>query len=288
MGSSWQNLISTETPETLHDIRSAAKSITSILVGIAIQRHLIGGVNDSIAHYLPGLPRDGKQNITIRDLLNMRSGLDADDEDASTPGNEDHLDTSTDWIRTVYAVPMKTKPGEKYNYCSINAFIAGAIVENASRMPLDEFAKQTLFDPLGIRNYEWRHVPVNRVTAQGNLYITTRDEARIGELLLHNGKLNGHRILAREWIKKSIANQVPISAVDPYADFYGYMWYSRAEPLNNRHTLVHFASGNGGNKIYVVPSLDIVVAVTSSAYHHRYGQLRSQDILLRVLSAVHR
>jgi CubicO group peptidase (beta-lactamase class C family) len=277
-----------DTVDTLHDIRSATKSITAILVGIAIQRHLIGGVNDSIASYLPGLPRDGKQEITIRDLLNMRSGLDADDEDSSTPGNEDHLDASTDWIKTVYAVPMKTKPGENYNYCSINAFIAGAIVENASKMPLDVFAKQTLFDPLGIRNYKWRHVPVNRITAQGNLYITTRDEARIGELFLHDGKLKGHRIVAREWVKKSVANQVPISAVDPYSDFYGYMWYSKGEPIGNRSIVAHFASGNGGNKIYIVPTLDIVVAVTSSAYHHRYGQLRSQDILLKVLSAAHR
>jgi CubicO group peptidase (beta-lactamase class C family) len=274
--------------DTLHDIRSATKSITAILVGIAIQRQLIVSVNDSIASYLPGLPRDGKQEITIRDLLNMRSGLYADDEDSSTPGNEDHLDESADWMKTVYAVPMKTKPGENYNYCSINAFIAGAIVENASKTPLDVFAKQTLFDPLGIGAFKWRHVPVNRVTAQGNLYITTRDEARIGELILHNGRLRGHRIVARDWVKKSIANQVPISAFDPYSDFYGYMWYSKAEPVAKRSVVVHFASGNGGNKIYVVPVLDMVVAVTSSAYHHRYGQLRSQDILLKVLSAARR
>jgi CubicO group peptidase (beta-lactamase class C family) len=275
-----------DTVDTLHDIRSAAKSITAILVGIAIQRHLIGSAADSIATYLPGLPRDGKEEITIRDLLNMRSGLNADDEDPSTPGNEDHLDESTDWIKTVYAVPMKTKPGANYNYCSINAFVAGAIVENAVKMPLDVFAKQTLFDPLGIGDFKWRHVPVDRISAQGNLYITTRDEARIGELVLHDGKLRGRRIVARDWIHRSVANQVPISAFDPYSDFYGYMWYSKAEPLGKRTIVVHFASGNGGNKIYVVPALDTVVAVTSSAYHHRYGQLRSQDILLKVLSAV--
>jgi CubicO group peptidase (beta-lactamase class C family) len=97
-----------------------------------------------------------------------------------------------------------------------------------------------------------------------------------------------HRIVAREWVKKSVANQVPISAVDPYSDFYGYMWYSKGETVGNRSIVAHFASGNGGNKIYIVPTLDIVVAVTSSAYHHHYGQVRSQDILLKVLSAAHR
>jgi CubicO group peptidase (beta-lactamase class C family) len=273
-----------DTADTLHDIRSATKSITATLMGIAIQRHLIRSVNDSIALYLPGLPSDGKQEITIQDLLTMRSGLDSDDDDPAAPGNEDRLDQSTDWIKTVYAVPMKTHPGQRYVYCSLNAFLTGAIIENASKMRLDEFARQNLFGPLGIRNYTWRHAPIDRTTGQGNLWITTRDEARIGELILHKGELNGDRIVNRKWVEKSLASLVPISAVDPYADFYGYMWYTKAEPVHNHVVTVHFASGNGGNKIYVVPSLDMVVAITSSAYHHGYGQKRSQDILLKVLA----
>ncbi len=276
-----------DTADTLHDIRSATKSLTALLMGIAIERHFVHSVDDPIALYLPGLPQDGKQAITIRDLLNMRSGLNADDTDPSTPGNEDRLDESTDWIKTVYAVPMRTQPGQKYLYCSINAFLAGAIIENASKMPLDAFAKQALFEPIGIRQFEWRHVPIGRTTGQGNLRITTRDEARLGELVLHNGEFDGHQIVNRQWIEKSVANQVPIAADDPYSDFYGYMWYSRAEPVNGHKVQVHFASGNGGNKIYIIPSMDMVVAVTSSAYSRGYGQVRSQDILLKILAATH-
>lgn len=274
-----------DTVDTLHDIRSATKSITTALMGIAIQRHLIGSVNDSIAAYLPGLPEDGKQRITIRDLLNMRSGLDANDADPSTPGNEDRLDESSDWMKTVYAVPMKIRPGTKYVYCSINAFLVGAIIENATKMRLDAFAKQALFDPLDIRKFEWRHVPVDRTTGQGNLRITTRDEARIGELFLHGGKLGQRQVADREWVEQSVANHVSISADDPYADSYGFMWYSKAEHACDRAVVVHFASGNGGNKIYVIPSMDMVVAITSSAYGQGYGQKRSHDILLKVLSA---
>ena len=276
-----------DTADTLHDIRSATKSLTALLMGIAIERHFVHSVDDPIALYLPGLPQDGKQAITIRDLLNMRSGLNADDTDPSTPGNEDRLDESTDWIKTVYAVPMRTQPGQKYLYCSINAFLTGAIIENASKMPLDAFAKQALFEPMGIRQFEWRHVPIGRTTGQGNLLITTRDEARLGELVLHNGEFGGQQIVDRQWIEKSIANQVPIAADDPYSDFYGYMWYSRAEPVNGHKVQVHFASGNGGNKIYIIPSMDMVVAVTSSAYSRGYGQVRSQDILLKILAATH-
>jgi CubicO group peptidase (beta-lactamase class C family) len=272
---------------TLHDIRSATKSITASLMGIAIQQHLIHSVDDSIADYLPNLPRDGKEKITIRDLLNMRSGLDADDDDPATPGNESVLDQSADWIKSVYAVPVKVPPGKTYNYVSINAFLAGAIIENAAKTHLDEFAKQNLFAPLGIEHYEWRRAPVDRTTGQGNLRITTRDEAAIGLMFLQHGQYHGRQIVEAAWVAQCVASQVPISSVDPYADFYGYMWYTRAEPIGDRTIAVHFASGNGGNKIYVVPSLDMVVAVTSSAYNQHYGQKRSQDILLEVLSATH-
>jgi CubicO group peptidase (beta-lactamase class C family) len=215
----------------------------------------------------------------------MRSGLEADDDDPGSPGNEDRLDQSTDWMKSMFAVPMKTAPGQNYLYCSLNAFVAGAIVENASGVPLDQFAGKYLFSPLGIDDFKWRHVPVNRVVGQGNLYITTRDEAAIGQLFLRNGRWRNRRLVSAKWVRDSISGMVPISAVDPYADFYGYMWYTRAEPVEGRSVLVHFASGNGGNKIYVVPSTDMVVAITSSAYHKGYGQRRSQNILLRILAA---
>jgi CubicO group peptidase (beta-lactamase class C family) len=86
-------------------------------------------------------------------------------------------------MKSVYAVPMKSQPGKQYIYVSINAFLAGAIIENASKMHLDEFAKQNLFSPMGIARYEWRRVPIDRTTGQGNLSITTRDEAALGQLL---------------------------------------------------------------------------------------------------------
>jgi hypothetical protein len=140
--------------------------------------------------------------------LNMRSGLDANDEDPSTPGDEDNLDKSSDWIHTIYRVPMKEAPGSKYSYCSINAFLTGAIVENVSHMPLDEFARVNLFEPLGIQDYRWRHVPINRITGQGNLSITTRDLAVIGELMLNDGVVNGRRLLSHDWIARSLASQV--------------------------------------------------------------------------------
>ena len=102
-------------------------------------------------------------------------------------------------------------------------------------MPLDEFARVNLFEPLGIQDYRWRHVPINRITGQGNLSITTRDLAAIGELILSDGVVNGQRLVSHNWIARSLASQVAIADSDPYADFYGYMWYTKAEPINGRN-----------------------------------------------------
>jgi CubicO group peptidase (beta-lactamase class C family) len=271
---------------TLHDIRSATKSITATLMGMAVQRGFVHSVDDSIALYLPGLPHDGKQNITIRDLLTMRSGLDADDEDSESPGNEDTLDRSSDWLKAAYAVPMKGPPGRTYQYCSLNAFLTGIIIENAAHMSLEAFARKSLFAPLGIDHFAWARGSGGRSKGQGNLSIRAQDLAVIGEMYLDHGVFHGHRVLNSDWIETSWSKLVPIldKTKDPYADFYGYMWYFRDEPTGEKATPVHFASGNGGNKIYVVPSRHLVIAITSSAYSTNYGQQRSQNILLRILT----
>lgn len=278
-----------EGPDTLHDMRSAGKSITSLLAGIAIDRGLMPGVDAPLTTLLPDPPAPDKARIRLEDVLTMRSGLDADDDVPESAGNEDRMDRSPDWLAFAMRVPMKDTPGRTYVYASINAFLAGAIVEHATGAPLDEFAKKHLFEPLGITKTEWRRGPNNHTAGQGNLRMRLRDMARIGELVRHDGAIETARgprqVVSRAWIQRSLTGIVSIAARDPYADAYGYMWYLKQHTVGNRAVTVHFASGNGGNKIYIVPSHRMVIAITSSAYGRGYGQRRSQDILLRILSA---
>jgi CubicO group peptidase (beta-lactamase class C family) len=272
-------------PQTLRDIRSAAKSITATLVGIAIDRRLITGVDEPIGRLLPpGMP-PAQQGIRLRDLLTMRSGLDCDDDDPASLGNENRLDDSPAWLPFAYAVPMKHAPGERYVYSSLNAFLAGAVVEHVSGMPLQRFAQQQLFTPLGITQFSWRRGPKGEGVGQGNLSLSTRDMARIGQLFLDGGKAGGRQVVPRAWVSAVTSPLVGIAAQDPYADSYGYMWYTKQYERGGRPLRVHFASGNGGNKIYFVPALDFVVAITSTAYGRGYGQRRSEQILLRLLDA---
>jgi CubicO group peptidase (beta-lactamase class C family) len=281
-----------ERPDTLHDIRSAGKSVTSLAVGIAIDRGLITGVDARLPMLLSGPVAPDKVQIRLEDLLTMRSGLDADDENEQSPGNENRMDGAPDWLTFALQVPMKDAPGRTYSYASVNAFLAGAIVERATGGPLDEFAMRHLFEPLGITKTEWRRGPNNRTAGQGNLRMRLRDMARIGEMVLREGTVltpqGERRIVSSAWIRRSLTGLVPIAFRDPYADAYGYMWYLKQHTIGNRTVTVHFASGNGGNKIYVVPAYRMVVAITSSAYGRGYGQPRSQAILLRVLTAMRR
>ena len=273
-----------EGPESLHDIRSATKSITSTLAGIAIDRHVIKGVGEPLTALVPGLSAD-KRAIRLEDLLTMRSGLAADDDDPASPGNEALMDQSDSWMAFVRGVPLKTAPGGRYLYCSLNAFLTGAAIEVATGERLDDIAREWLFGPLGITKFSWRHGPDGPVAGQGNLRLRLRDMATFGSMVLREGiGPFGKRVVSREWVHSALAARVPISDVDPFAESYGYMWYTKHYRRADDIVTVQFASGNGGNKIYVIPSEQTVIAITSSAYNTKYGQRRSEQILLDLLS----
>ncbi len=275
-------------PETLHDVRSAGKSITSLLVGIAIDRGAIAGTSTRVSALLPAAKSSAIAGASLDDLLTMRSGLDANDEDAASPGNEDKLDAAPDPVAFALAVPARagTRPGERYLYNSLTSYLVGLAVEQATGRPLDELAAETLFGPLGITAWTWQRDAAGHTRGQGNLSVTARDLSKLGELVLRGGTYQGRRVVAECWIRDSLQPRVRIADVDPYADGYGYFWYAKTHRVRDRDVPVSFASGNGGNKIYIVPSFDLVVAITSSAYGRGHGQRRSQAILLAILAAL--
>lgn len=274
-------------PDTLHDMRSAGKSITSMLAGIALDRHLIANVDETLGHLVPRLNGTPAGGTTLRACLTMRTGLDADDVDSLSVGNERRLDESSDWLAFAGTVPRTRPQDERYLYASLNAFLAGAAVEQAAHMPLSAFADQALFRPLGITRYSWRRGPRGEGVGQGNLKLRLRDMVKLGELFLHDGTYNGTRVVSSAWVRASLAPIVPTGGtIDRYADAYGYLWYLKRYDVGGDSVTVHFASGNGGNKIYIVPQYDLVVAVSSSAYGSSYGQRRSETILRQVLASM--
>ena len=276
-GASWNEL---------YDIRSAGKSITALLVGIAIDRGAIASVDDPVSRYWRDTAGTAIGGVPLRDVLSMRSGLAAFDEDPASPGNEDRMDASGDPLTFVRHVPTADAPGTRYRYNSVAAYTAGVVVADATREKLSSFARLSLFQPLGITRWKWQSDASGMTKGQGNLSLTTRELASIGEMVRNNGRARGLQIVSAKWIAAMLTPYVSIGADDPYADQYGYFWYRKAQQVAGKGIPVSFASGNGGNKIYVVPACNLVVAVTSSAYGKGYGQRRSEAILKGVLAAV--
>jgi CubicO group peptidase (beta-lactamase class C family) len=270
--------------EALHDIRSAGKSVTSLLLGIAIDRRNVRSVADSVERYWPAAAHTAIGNVRLSDVLTMRSGLAAFDAGPESPGQEDRMDEASDPAAFILSLPRANPPGTIYRYNSVTATIAGIVTARATGQTLEQFAARNLFAPLGIARWRWEADRSGYTKGQGNLSLTLRDFAAIGEMVRAGGTYRGKRVVSSGWIRQSLLGRVQIGDVDRYADGYGYFWYRKVEVIGGSKVDISFASGNGGNKIYIVPSRNMVVAIMSSAYGRGYGQKRSEDILRDILS----
>lgn len=274
----------------INDIRSAGKSVTSMLAGIAIKQKLFKP-SDKVISFFPEYkniknPSPEKSNITIEDLLVMSSGLAADAYVEDSPGREQLMVQAEDYVKFVLDLSMDSKPGERYAYSSAVAFLLGAIVENTSKMTLEDFARKHLFGPLQIKGFYWQKSPKGRNTGMGNLYLQARDFAKLGQVMLDGGKWKGQEILSKDFVTRSIEKRFDISEEDPFAHGYGYMWYLGNEKIGDQTIEFFFASGNGGNKTFVVPSLNMVVTTLSSAYGPGVGHNRSHIIFRKILESI--
>jgi CubicO group peptidase (beta-lactamase class C family) len=254
---------------TPHALRSATKSVVSALVGLTIAKGLLKDVRQPILPFFasdyPQIANvsDAKRRITIEDLLTMRSGLDCDDWNQSSPGNETKMGRSTDWVKFTLDLPMRAEPGTTPSYCSGGVIVLGRLVEKLSGRPLDVFARENFFGLLGIRNFEWRFKPDrSSVNTFCQVSLTPRDMVKIGLVYLHDGVWNDRQVIPAEWVKASTAKYTALDGTD-----YGYLWW---RPYLNvpggRHDGI-MATGNGGQKIFLWPALDLVVVMTAGNYN---------------------
>lgn len=273
----------------IHDIRSAGKSVTSMLAGIAIEKGLFKR-SDKVMSFFPEYAHlknksPEKFEITIEDLLVMSAGLATDDYDDDSPGAEMLMLVKDDFLKFVLELPMDYKPGERYAYSSATAFLLGAIIQKTSGQTLEDFGRTYLFHPLGINHFYWEKSPKGISTGMGNLYFQARDFAKLSQIMLEEGQWKGQQLIPKQWIEKSIQKRFDISDSDPYAHGYGFMWYLAQLEIKGQAIDFYFASGNGGNKIFIIPSLNMTVTTLSSAYGQGYGHPRSHKILELVLQA---
>jgi len=252
---------------TLQQIRSATKTFVSSLVGIAIDKGFIKSRNETVLSYFPEYNlknlSDDKKKITIENLLNNQSGLDCSDDDGNSPGNENKMYPTGDWVKFILDLPMAGKPGGEAKYCSGGVTILARIVEKTSGESLHEFARKNLFDPLGADHYKWNFKPdSSEMNTFGQLYIMPRDMAKFGLLYLNHGKWNGRQVISENWVQESLTTHTTLRNTG-----YGYLWWHPWLMINDSRQEGIAAKGNGGQRIYLRPDLNLVVVITGGNYN---------------------
>lgn len=241
----------------LDNIKSASKSIISALVGIAIERKLIAGVKQPIAPFFGDLlAGDGnalKRQITIEDLLTMQSGL------ASTSNrNYGAWVQSGNWVRHALGRPLESPPGTGMEYSTGNTHLLSAILTRTSGKSTWQFAQDTLARPLGFSLAEWPRDPQGVYFGGNDMLLTPRQMIAFGELYLRRGRVGEQQVVPADWVDRSF---VPRTQSNWSDQTYGYGWWMR----EMAGVQTYYAWGYGGQFIFVIPDLDLVIASTSAA-----------------------
>lgn len=284
----------------LRDTRSATKTITGALIGIAIQEKKLSGVNARVLELLPERarkiqnPDPRKDKITVEDFLTMSSPLECDDWNDSSRGNEERMYLIEDWAQFILDLPIRgrmqlgehpdpPKYGRYFSYCTGGVFVLSEVVEKVTAMRTDRYAQEKLFGPLGITDAAWVYSPLQVPQTGGGLRLASRDLVKIAELYRNGGLWQGKRLLDEGWVR--ISTQ-PHAQIDDQTE-YGYLWWLKSFKSAGKEYSSYFMSGNGGNKIAVIPALDMSVVITSTNYNTRGMHEQTEKLLTDyILAAV--
>ncbi len=276
---------------TKHDVRSISKSVTSLLVGIAFDRGLLTDLDARAFSFFPeyeALRTPEKDRITLRHLLTMSSGLAWDETTVpfTDPSNTySQMEVAPRADHYVLAQPLAARPGEVFNYNSGSAELLGLILRKVSGKRLDAFAKEALFDPLDIKDWDWEGTAAFNPSAASGLRLRPRDLAKIGQLVLERGKWHGRQIVSSSWIEDSITPR--LSGKDAAMMFYrpegitsyGYLWWLGRSPPEHPERDMIAGGGYGGQRVLILPNLGAVVVTTAGLYGDKASGLTALTTL---------
>ena len=281
-------------PEGLRNTRSVGKTVTGMLVGLAIERKLLR-LDSPVLPYFPELrplayPDPRKDKITVEDFLTMSSVLECDDGNQYSRGNEERMYLVEDWSRFLVDLPVRGFPewqprpeqspyGRAWSYCTAGVTLLGPLLEKASGQSVPDFAAANLFQPLGIANVKWQFQPQGAAMTGGGLQLRSIDLMKLGQLYLGGGRWDGRQVIPAEWVKRSTA---PHANARQGVD-YGYLWWLQQFTVNGRAVQTYGMAGSGGNKVFVLPELDAVVVITTTNFGIRDAHALSEKLLTSMI-----
>lgn len=266
-----------------HDMRSSSKTISSALVGIAKEHSLFKNVDQSIFDFLPHEYQEQNKNlkstIDIESLLTMSSGLDAVDfgSQQESIGSEGNYQNTEDWTKTILSASMLYEPNTHANYGSANTHLLGVAMDSMVSQPLEVFMHEELFGKLGMTNYIIQNDEKGKPYFGGGMYMTPSDMLKFGELYLNKGVWNGERILSDNWIERSFKNYRELENTSD-RNGYGYLWWHKSYMVNGKTFNSLEARGSGGQYIFVIPDIELVVVMTSGNF--RNGRFQQPELIL--------
>jgi CubicO group peptidase (beta-lactamase class C family) len=245
---------------TVHDVASVTKSVMTTLIGIAAGQGKLN-LDDPMVSFFPERTianlDEAKEAITVRHLTGMASGLDCVRDGAPGASNP-QMQSSPDFVQFALDRPVAWEPGSQFVYCSPAIHLLSPILKQATGMPALDFARQYLFEPLGIRDAQWEQDPQGYYDGWGDLSLHPRDMAKIGYLFLNKGRWDGEQIVPEEWVEEATVAQTPVAADE---DPYGYGWWVNSDIEGS-----YRADGRGGQYVIVLPEWDMLVVTTGGGF----------------------
>lgn len=264
------------TRDSLHDLRSVTKSVVSALVGIAVDAGAIRSLDQPVVEWFPEYPElntADRRRVTLAHVLSMTSGLQWNEEvPYNNPRNDEiRMTRDSQPLRYALSPAIVAEPGAGFTYNGGLTHVMAAVIERATKSPIEEYARTKLFVALGITGFEWLGDLAGMPSAASGLRLRPRDLAKFGSLYLHAGKWNGQQILPADWIAESTRRHVafpPPTGPDARGDFgYAYFWWYSCYPSAAGLIEARTAVGNGQQRVFVLPSLDMVVTILAGRYN---------------------
>lgn len=276
--------------QTLHDTRSVGKSFAGTLTGMAIADGYLKNENQQLREFyrISDFAHQAaeKENTSLKALLTMSSAFEGNDSDSNSPGNEENMYPTEDWVKFALDLPVtRNVQPAGWHYFTAGVVILGDVLNKKVPGGLEQYAAKRLFMPLGITNYKWEYTPQKVANTAGGLKMNTLDYAKYGQLYLNNGSWMGKRLLTKDWVKRSFSRQFMVPDRDQ--EYYGYLFWNKTYQVAGKNYETYYSSGNGGNKIYVFKDQPLVVVITATAYGTPYAHRQNDQMMEKyILPAV--